>query len=68
MALEILLKKKVCLTSFLKKINITFLQETLNAMEIEKQWGCEWNSEVLYSHGSSRNFIQQKPTVLLQNI
>ena len=24
-------------------------------MEIEKQWGCAWNGEVLYSRGSSRS-------------
>ena len=41
-------------------------------MEIEKQWGCEWNGEVLYSHGSSRSkgvviSFNKKPTMLLQN-
>ena len=24
-------------------------------MEMKKQWGCEWNGEVLYSHGTSRS-------------
>ena len=38
-----------------KKVNIIFLQETHRVMEIEKQWSCEWNGEVLYSHGRSRS-------------
>ena len=48
-------KRKRVLNFLGKKINITFSQETHSAMEIEKQWGCEWNVEVLYPHGTSRS-------------